>query len=439
MMSKSHEDASSALRRSPPPSRVSTGEGRPAEQGNRWGKLAVTVAFLTLGGAGGCDLSVTNPGPVEDRFLDTGEAHEGMVNGMGRALSDALNWVTLTGGAVGNEITGAGNLVGFGINLNQRDGRLVPTDVGDHWDRAQRARWTAEHGIERMREETEQFGSYPLGARALLFAGYANRLLGENFCDAVIDGGPREPRENYLDRALEQFSEALSIAEQADVTEVATAARAGRASVHMWRGDWEAAVADAQEVPTDFAFEARMSTATIDEYNRIVWAVANAPFRTISVINTFYNDYYEETGDSRTPWDTLEGFPFGDAGDPPVPFHRQRKYIDRNDGIPLSAGSEMRLIEAEALLHDGDWEAAMDIINERRVTLGVPEWPASNADEAWMRLKRERGIELWLEGRRLGDLWRWRTDGTPGANPDDTGQDACFPIAQSELDTNPNL
>ncbi len=69
-------------------------------------------------------------------------------------------------------------------------------------------------------------------------------------------------------------------------------------------------------------------------------------------------------------------------------------------------------------------------------------------DEAWALLKRERGIDLWLEGRRLGDLRRWQEDNTPGAlDPREVVgeashlqvQDLCFPISKAERDRNPNL
>jgi hypothetical protein len=60
-------------------------------------------------------------------------------------------------------------------------------------------------------------------------------------------------------------------------------------------------------------------------------------------------------------------------------------------------------------------------------------------EEAWTALKRERGIELWLEGRRLGDLRRWLAAGAPGEAEDMSGRDTCFPIGTTELDTNPNV
>ena len=54
-------------------------------------------------------------------------------------------------------------------------------------------------------------------------------------------------------------------------------------------------------------------------------------------------------------------------------------------------------------------------------------------------LGRERGIELWLEGRRLGDLYRLKTGGVPGQFDDMTGRDLCYPIGLTEMNSNPNL
>ena len=99
----------------------------------------------------------------------------------------------------------------------------------------------------------------------------------------------------------------------------------------------------------------------------------------------------------------------------------------------------MRLIEAEALLANNDIAGAMAKINVRRAALNVPLATATNATDAWVALKRERGIELWLEGRRLGDLRRWDLLKRPGAQEDMTGRALCWPITRGELETNKNL
>ena len=109
----------------------------------------------------------------------------------------------------------------------------------------------------------------------------------------------------------------------------------------------------------------------------------------------------------------------------------------------------MRLIEAEAALRGGGIAAAVAKIDANRAAAASPvmERPVDLAD-AWRLLKRERGIELWLEGRRLGDFRRWKADNTPGALDalEIVGaasylekQDSCFPVSRDELDTNPNL
>ena len=82
---------------------------------------------------------------------------------------------------------------------------------------------------------------------------------------------------------------------------------------------------------------------------------------------------------------------------------------------------------------------AATLINARRVSLGLTPWPTTNATEAWTALKRERGIELWLESRRLGDFRRWAALNRPGTSDDMTGRDLCFATPLSEKETNPNF
>lgn len=99
----------------------------------------------------------------------------------------------------------------------------------------------------------------------------------------------------------------------------------------------------------------------------------------------------------------------------------------------------MRLIQAEAMLRNGDWQGGLGLVNSGRAELVVPAWNAAGATDAWVALKRERGIQLWLEGRRLGDLGRWVAANAPGDVEDMTGRNTCFPIGQTELESNPNL
>jgi starch-binding outer membrane protein, SusD/RagB family len=401
--------------------------------------LAATLAALAA-----CDFRVTNPGPVQDDFLDQGAAYPAIVNGAGRSLSEAINWVSYTGAAVARELNPAGSTGSFGITVQQQNGKLVDDEVTTHWSTAQQARWTAEEGAKRMRAGLGQaeFAKSKDAAQIMLWVGYANRLLAENMCDAVIDGGPRQAYTVHLERAEAAFTEALAIATTAADTRMATAARAGRASVRALRGNWAGATADAGGIANDFVYQMVYNTVDIDQYNRIYWAGANQPYRAHTVWRTFYEEYFRTTKDPRVAWDQDPRTPTGDAAVGTlgrVPWYFQTKFNRREAPINLSSGWEMRLIEAEAKLAANDVAGAAALVNAHRVALKLDPWPAATAEQAWTALKRERGIELWLEARRLGDLRRWAAARTPGAVDDMAGRDVCFPVSRAEKETNKNL
>ena len=237
----------------------------------------------------------------------------------------------------------------------------------------------------------------------------------------------------------------------ATIATQATAAYAGRAAVRVFLGKWAEATADAAQVPIGMVYNLPYFNIGDDnQRNRIAWAIGNTPYRAHTNWNTWYYDYKVATSDPRVPIrvTTLQG----DAAIEccgRVPFYPEDKFSTSASPIRLSSGREMRLIEAEAKLRNNDVAGAVTSINLVRTNAAAtPPVTATTATEAWRLLKRERGIELWLESRRLGDLRRWKADNTPGAlDPLEVPgaashlakQDLCFPISRSERQTNPNF
>lgn len=399
--------------------------------------LALAVA------AGACSLEVTNPGPVQATALESPAALASVVSGTGRDLAEAMNWVGYTGAAVALEIKPAGSTGAFGISVSQQLGKLQDDETGTHWNFSQRARWTAEDAVKRIDRVLEGAANTSAQmAQALIYAGYANRLLGENFCDGIIDGGGLEPNTVYFQRAEDAFTRAITVATAANNAALRNAATAGRAQVRLDRNNLTGAVADAALI-TDNAFRYVLPYFVIDadQYNRIYWASANQPYRAHTVFGTYYDAYFKATRDSRVKFDSSLTVLQGDAAVGParVRWLFQTKYTSQTSAIALATGWEMRLIEAEAKLVGGDVQGALDIMNVRRAALNVPALTATNATDAWVAFKRERGIELWLEGRRLGDHRRWAALNRPGVSDDMTGRDLCFVTPRGEKDANPNI
>ena len=429
-------------------------ESFPVVTASRLGRAA--AAMLLAAVATACDTDVTNPGRYEDEFLDLPSAHTAVVNGAARSLSEGLNDVAYTTGAISREIFPGGSTSSFGITPRQQQGLLIFDDEHVEWSADHRARFIAEQGFERFRAEREAagepFDGYEPAARAALWAGYANRILGENWCEVTFDGGPAVSGDSALRRAESWFTQALAIGQAAEVAEIVNAALAGRASVRVGLDDWAGAAADAALVPTDFKFVMKYAPDATDQYNAIFWSSASTPYRAHTVWRTKYDQYYTDTHDPRVPWALHPTQEFGDAAVldlGQVPFHQQQKYTLRESPINLSSGREMRLVEAEAALVAGNYEPAITLINGLRTSVGVPTVSAANITEAWTLLKRERGIELWLEGRRLGDLRRWQENGTPGdLDPLEVPGEAsklvadrslCYQIPKTERESNPNV
>jgi hypothetical protein len=200
--------------------------------------IGAALAAITLAG---CD--VTNPGPVQDEFLDLAPAHQALVNGAGARFVQALGYIINHSSFAARELFPTGNCCG---NPNQtplqQAGRLIPEQSATYWSNGHQSRWIAEDAIRRFTGLGAGKVSASIVAEAHLWAGYANRLLGENMCEAVFDGGAKQANVKYFERAEAAFTSAIATAPAGNLR---TAAYAGRASVRLWLKNWTGAVSDA--------------------------------------------------------------------------------------------------------------------------------------------------------------------------------------------------
>ena len=394
-----------------------------------FGRRSIGVAAVVLAA---CNMQVTNPGPLQDSQLNAVSAMPALVNGMSGDLSYALGNYIDRGGLASGEMTEAGN---YSAEQQYWFGIIRPDDVNPDWANMQQARWSAENGIERMKTVLgANFEKNVDTPRAYLYAGFANRLLGENVCTGVIDGGPAQSDTVYFVRAESLFTRAYTLATALANTNVANAALGGRASVRAWQGKWTDAVADAALVPNAFVYNAIFSTNSTRE--NLDMAVQTISRRETTVFGTVYAGISKT--DPRTPWDTVKvGTAIQTGQDGKTKFFQQKKYTSLGSPVPLVKGADMLLLRAEERLRANDLPGMTTQINSARATwtgLAPVAQPATTA-AAWTLLQSERGSALWLEGRRLWDLRRWYAEGT---NTFLTGRSKCVPVSTNERASNPN-
>ena len=409
-------------------------------------KMRVAAAGLVVAvfGMSACGdlLAVDNPGLIGDEALDQPGFAGALVAGMSADFSRAMNpGVSRYASVMAFEMT-----AGLSDQGEHVIGYLDP-DIVDRqgsFEDAARSRWVSSAGVLRLKESLGTgYESSIHAARANLFAGFSNRLLGENFCRAVIDGGPAQDRSVHFQLGEAYFTEAERIAAAAGDDETRIAALGGRASVRAWQGDWAGAVADAKLVPGEFVWEAQFSSS----------GVSNAIFseqyllRYLTMQGSIWLDIpgFEEGQDPRMPW-SKDKLHDATGTAPPTRGGGWRtwpeiKYETRDSDVPVTHGAEMLVLRAEAALRAGDIAGMTDRLNDSRA---LARWkglldplpvPAS-VDEAWEVFMIERLATIWLEYRAFWDRARWFDEGR-----DDSlqGRAKCTPIAQKELDSNPNL
>jgi hypothetical protein len=416
-------------------------------------KLFACVLAAGLASIGACKgfLDVENPGPIEDKNLQTPDAIPSLVTGMSADLSEELDEIVRLTSVVGDELAHGGSYAPEGF---WRRGIVRPEDVNGQWEDMHKARFEAEAGIERIKGmqgmQAYDYNTDVRYARANLFAGLANRLLGEAVCQAVINKGPAEPHTVHFSRAEPYFTEAIRVAATLPAStgapDILRAAYGGRASVRAWLGDWAGAVADAQQVPTSFVYNAIYSANSTRERNEVAQETGVPGGRREYTV--FSTPWAQVFNDPRVRWDTIKtssgAVQRGQDGS--TPFFRQLKYDDVADEIPLVKGTEMQMLRAENELRNGNITEAFNRINAQRAHHSLPALtPPATLAEAWRVLGRERGAVTWLEARRLWDLRRWYDQGGDARAmvleriPLFAERDKCIPISLDERQTNPNL
>lgn len=375
-----------------------------------WGiKSAAAFALCALS-LTACDFDVINPGVISEDALDNPDAVGVVLNGLIGDMESAFSDLVLHSALASDELSFSGTRSWL---FNTGEGDMRPEDGSYIYHDLATAVWTAVKGLERI---TELGGTSDEIATGNLYAGFNHRIMGDNYCAYVFDGGEMMDKTEWFNKALSYFQGASS-----GSGDIGIAGKAGQAQVLVALGRYSEAATLAAQVPDDFLwvsnytdqFVSNLWSETQDQTQATVW---NTPIVDLG-----------ENGDPRALWEDEERN--GAGGDP---FYRQDKYQVRQDDIPLATGWEMRLIEAEADLRSGNWSDALDGINYVRTAFGMANATAANETETYAALSHERLVMMWLEGRRLFDLYRFD-------DPFLSGRDYCFPFADSEINSNDNL
>ncbi|MBI4539718.1 MAG: RagB/SusD family nutrient uptake outer membrane protein [Gemmatimonadetes bacterium] len=410
---------------------------------------AAIALILSLGGCDALDklLEVEAPDRVLPVYLDDPEQASLWVNSAVGAFECAFNHYVVATGLISDELgEGGGHTDTHGYD-RRNFSPSEPEYQDAHGDCGRgshlglympvsRARWLADHVTKKLEgwSDAEVAGRTSLIATVAAYSGYSYMLLGEGFCAAAVDGGPRLTPADLLREAEKKFTAAIQAAEASGNSEIRNMALVGRARARLNLGTKSQAAADARLVPAGFVKNATYSSASPFRENKVY--DTNTRGRRITVDEPYWSLSFGGVPDPRVRVTRTGGRTQNNLR----PLALQNKYTAASSPIPLATWDEAQLIIAEA---EGG-QAAVNIINALHARVGLPAFSSADSKEILAQTIEERRRELFLESQRLYDIIRYQLPllppaGAPFPEGGFYGTMTCLPLPDIEKNNNPNL
>jgi hypothetical protein len=281
-----------------------------------------------------------------------------------------------------------------------------------------------------------------LKAQANLYAGFSYATLGMAMCQAAFDKGPLVSQLGMFALAEKRFTDAITSAQAASLTNVLNAAYAGRARVRLYQHNNAGAIADAQLVPAGFVFNAAMDATNARRYNHIYTAISTSGALTVEPTSRALTT---ETGqvDPRSATVRLTVAPADGINQIYIPTKFNAASLAAGQSIPqpITRYAEAQLILAEAQ----GGASAVTIINAMRAAANLnPYAGPTDATSIKTLIASERQRVLFAEGYRAFDIERLNLPlvpavGSPYLQGGVYGGTVCFPVPDIEKNNNPNI
>jgi len=415
--------------------------------------LGAAVAVALVGGTAACDsfFEVRTPGVVEASSLDP------IADGPMFAASAYQTLISAIPNTIiyGSWFTGESR-VGDTFPTRNEFGRRSVSETNsslqaDVWNGLVRAIAAGEQVVEILEGNP---GTDLSVARGALTSGFGLVFLGESFCEGTMRGpggvpGNRMTQAELMQAAVTRFDKAIAAGTAAGAAgaSIADAARVGKGRALLQLGRGAEAATAVNNVAAGFNFDL-VYIDQADARGRLSNGIFGASFGG-SRANLVVSPFIREIGQDLT------GAPASPAGDPRIryfftnafgqdselPFYDQRKFTSWASAIRLASGLEARYIGVEGRNQPAEMLA---FVNERRAAGGEGAYTGSNLLGEFLR---QRTIDFWLEGKRMGDLQR-HGNLLPGLTPPGNYYKAnvgaveagtCYPLPFGEKTANPNI
>ena len=394
---------------------------------------AGAIALVAFGAACGSALDVPNPQAFGDDALNNPIILKNVANGAEGALHQAFDDYIVYTELLSDEIESTSTWIDWEDVSEGRVRHDWPNQFSFSFtqDQILQARFAAQSATERINNVlAADAATSPLRAQTMLVDALSDLLLGTGYCESpLVADGPRSPDTEVFAQAVTKFTAGLEAAQaitgDADAQRKWTnVAHAGRARANLMAGNYDAAKADAQAVDPGFEYQALYSEAggynttsnPGEQFNQNrnrsggLRRLYHSRVHVIDSVTTgeaYLRDWSSGQDDHRMAVTRFEG----QLGvNNRFAYYGITKYADRTSPIRMLSKIESNLVEAEVAMRAGDYATEANILNVMRARPGValPPIPVpGDAGAAQNALVNERMAELWVEGSRMQDLYRF--------------------------------
>lgn len=406
----------------------------------------------------GCDiLEVNNPNSLVEEDLDNPVAASSIANGAEASLVEGLGQLLGPYSTATDELTWIGTRDGW----QQLDQGEISEPVNEFTDASflaiSEARWTADEAIKRLeqfksdgtlQDKTSLIRSYFYGA--VTYITIADSYDNFVFSDRD-DAAPAKGEENMVqlyDTAIGYLNSGLDLTGSNtgnwDARLLALRARA-KYSKTLWNKLNPGVNTDNPLVQNSEAAQDAASALSLITQNDWRYQLEVTPETAENDLAFQVNDrlelrigdaYVEPTADGRVDSVSLKD-PIDDVAAPAL-VTAVNEFVDADlyADYTLLSERELHLIIAEDALANNDTNAFEEQINEIRSLDQLSDY--SGQIPAIEMLEHSRRVNLFLQGRRLADHYRFGSDSPEwSANRDEAG--TFFPITITEIRANPNI
>lgn len=403
----------------------------------------------------GCDLlNVSNPNSLVEEDLNTPEGASALKNGLLNALMEGTGW------AYAPLSSGSDELRWDGSYESYRDFQVGafsdPSNeiTNNTWPILTEARWLADDAIDRISAFEEEGGieDPTILTKTYIYSALTRITIADTYEDFVYSdqrdaGSPIGPEnmDRLYNEAISNLDKAVSRAQSNGNTTLEMQALGVRARAKHARAVWGKLNPPGSTPSDPLVSQALRSSGAVDDaeaalelmpadyeaqFDYLGPQIANYLSGQVNGRNEL--DFFDPPADPKT------GEPDPRIEDAIAEFTNTDEFAEDFAPITWISSREMRLIVAEAAIGNDDAEARQEL-NDLRAMNDLP--PVEPGDDLVEYLEHERRANLFLQGRRLLDMYRFGTESPTWLDGTQAKQSpgSVLPIPSSERQTNPNL